>query len=59
MKYPGTTITLKDYAATVKYTQFLHDNSEIKREIKGKDLVLTLPEKQPPYTIPVIEVVLK
>lgn len=60
LNYPSSAkITLSGYAATVKYTQFLHDNSEIKREEKGKDLVLTLPEKQPPYTVPVIEVVLK
>jgi alpha-L-fucosidase len=59
LQYPKGTITLTGYADQAKYTQFLHDNSEIKREIKGKDLVLTLPEKQPPYTIPVIEVILK
>ena len=59
MKYPSGTITLTGYADSVKYTQFLHDNSEIKRAEKGKDLVLTLPGQQPPYTIPVIEVVLK
>jgi alpha-L-fucosidase len=59
LKYASGSITLTGYAASVKYTQFLHDNSEIKREEKGKDLVLTLPDKQPPYTIPVIEVVLK
>lgn len=60
MQYPsGGSITLKGYAAQARYTQFLHDNSEIIREVKGNDLVLTLPEKQPPYTIPVIEVVLK
>jgi alpha-L-fucosidase len=59
MKYPSGSITLKGYAGLAKYTQFLHDNSEIKRVIKGTDMVLTLPEKQPPYTIPVIEVVLK
>ncbi|SFD59551.1 alpha-L-fucosidase [Chitinophaga sp. CF118] len=59
MKYPSGTITLAGYAGNVKYTQFVHDNSEVKREVKGKDLVLTLPVLQPPYTIPVIEVVLK
>ncbi|SEW36734.1 alpha-L-fucosidase [Chitinophaga sp. YR573] len=59
MKYPSGSITLKGYGGLAKYTQFLHDNSEIKRVIKGTDMVLTLPEKQPPYTIPVIEVVLK
>lgn len=59
MKYPSGTITLPGYVGSVKYTQFLHDNSEIKRAEKDKDLVLTLPGQQPPYTIPVIEVVLK
>jgi alpha-L-fucosidase len=58
LKY-SSTIKLTGYAGIVKYTQFLHDNSEVKREEKGKDLVLTLPDKQPPFTVPVIEVVLK
>jgi len=57
LQYPGGQVTLKGYAGRVKYTQFVHDNSEIKREEKGKDIVLKLPVTQPPYTIPVIEVI--
>lgn len=58
LKYPTGSISLTGYAGKVKYSQFVHDNSEIKREEKGKDVVLTLPAIQPPYTIPVIELIL-
>ena len=58
MDYPGGKLVLKGYKGKVKYAQFLHDASEIKREENGDDLVLTLPEKQPGFTIPVLELML-
>ena len=58
MDYPEGKLVLKGYKGKVKYVQFLHDASEIKRKYDGDDLVLSLPEKKPPFTVPVIELML-
>jgi len=58
MEYAGAKLVLKGYKGKVKYAQFLHDASEIKRVENGEDLVLMLPEKKPPFTVPVIELML-
>jgi len=61
MDYPSKTIKLADAKNKVKYAQFLHDNSElkIKWDNEGDDLVINLPADKPPYTVPVIELILK
>jgi len=61
MEYPSKTIKLAGAKNKVKYAQFLHDNSElkIKWDNEGDDLVINLPADKPPYTVPVIELILK
>jgi alpha-L-fucosidase len=62
LKYPSGKIKLSGFKDKVKYAQFLHDNSELEIDESNKDnndLVLKLPDDQPPYTIPVIELLLK
>lgn len=57
---PGE-ITLPGLKDKVKYAQFLNDNSELiiqKNKGDGNSLVLTLPRSKPPYSVPVIELIL-
>jgi alpha-L-fucosidase len=61
MEYPGNTLTLPGYRNKVKYSQFVHDNSEIlrdKTDSTGNDLVLKLPAQKPNVEVPVIELIL-
>lgn len=63
LQYPSGSITLPGYKSKVKYSQFLHDASEL-REKKdagntGNDLVLALPAVKPPVKVPVIELILQ
>lgn len=51
-------LLLPGYKSQLKYAQFLFDNSELKFEIKGEDVLLRLPVKKPVYEIPVVELVL-
>jgi alpha-L-fucosidase len=65
LQYPGGSLTLPGYKGKVKYSQFLHDASEIRAKNDGSaastanDLVLSLPVIKPPMKIPVIELILK
>lgn len=63
LKYRAGSITLPGYKDKVKYSQFLHDASElqVKKDAAntGNDLVLALPADKPPVKIPVIELMLK
>ena len=60
MEYPGAhTLVLPGYKDKIKYVQFLHDASEIKRSENGDDVTLILPERKPNVEIPVVEIVLK
>ncbi|PTQ93961.1 alpha-L-fucosidase [Mucilaginibacter yixingensis] len=57
--YPSNAkLVLPGYKGKFKYAQFLFDNSELKFEIQGDDVVLKLPAKKPLYEIPVIELLL-
>jgi len=65
LSYPLGALILPGYRDSVKYVQFLHDNSEIKFEPyhadefskakESNDLVLILPVQKPNVVIPVIE----
>ena len=55
-EYPTAgTLLLPGYKGKIKYAQFLHDNSEIKMKEEGNDILLSMPEKNPGYEIPVVE----
>ena len=59
--YPKGKLILPGYGGKVKYAQFVNDSSELlfkPSDANTGDLVLTLPEKKPPYEIPVIELTL-
>lgn len=57
--YPQGKLLLPGYLGKIKYAQFLNDDSELLYAPSGaNDLELTLPNKKPPYDIPVIELVL-
>ncbi|HSC51995.1 MAG TPA: alpha-L-fucosidase [Phnomibacter sp.] len=57
--YPADSkLILPGYKSKLKYAQFLFDNSELKFEIKGEDVIVKLPAKKPLYEIPVIELLL-
>ncbi|MCU7549241.1 alpha-L-fucosidase [Chitinophagaceae bacterium LB-8] len=57
--YPSDAkLLLPGYKSKLKYAQFLFDNSELKFEVQGDDVVIKLPAKKPLYEIPVIELVL-
>ena len=59
--YPKGKLILRGYGGKVKYAQFVNDSSELlfkPSDANTGDLVLTLPEKKPPYEIPVIELTL-
>lgn len=58
LQYPNGKLVLPGYKGKIKYAQFLNDDSEVFYKEDGDDIVLTLPAKQPPYEIPVIELVL-
>jgi alpha-L-fucosidase len=51
-------LRLTGYAGKIKYVQFLHDNSELRFNTEGNDIIVQLPEKKPIYEVPVIEMVL-
>lgn len=51
-------LVLPGYKSQLKYAQFLFDNSELKFEVKGEDVIVKLPAKKPSYEIPVIELFL-
>ena len=54
-------LTLPGYKGKISYAQFLNDHSEVQyKQSAGNpsDLVLALPEKKPPYEIPVVELTL-
>ncbi len=58
--YPANgQLVLPNYHGKIKYAQFLHDDSEIpfKTGDNGKDLLLLLPKTEPPYVVPVIELI--
>jgi len=69
LDYPLQNFNLAGYAGKVKYTQFLHDASEIKISQRVEhgakegatptDLDLSLPVTKPNVEIPVIELILK
>ena len=69
LDYPLQNFTLKGMKGKIKYTQFLHDASEIKisnpvghwikEEVAEGDVNLVLPVTKPPVEVPVIEVFLK
>jgi len=69
LDYPLQNFTLKGMKGKIKYTQFLHDASEIKisnpvghwikEEVGEGDVNLVLPVTKPPVEVPVIEVFLK
>ncbi len=64
MKYPTDgKLTLTGVADKVKYSQFLHDASEIRYsqgvDAKKNDLTFQFPKDKPPVTIPVVEIFLK
>jgi len=61
-EYPAGKLVLPGYKGKIKYAQFLNDDSELKFQpdpANPDDLVLELPEKKPPYEIPVVELVLE
>lgn len=60
--YPKGKLLLPGYAGKIKYAQFLNDYSELlykPSDGNSQDLVLTLPDKKPPYEIPVVELTLQ
>jgi len=67
--YPLQNFLMPGFAGKVKYTQFLHDASEIKigktsgawgkENVNGKDINLQLPVNKPNIEIPVIELFLE
>jgi alpha-L-fucosidase len=59
LDYPLQNFLMKGYGEKVKYAQFLHDASEIKRSYSENDLNLILPVNKPNVEIPVIELFLK
>ncbi|MBC9795709.1 alpha-L-fucosidase [Sinomicrobium weinanense] len=66
-EYPSSgRLVLPGYKNKIRYTQFLHDNSEIgisaegpSGTLKNEDLILLLPEQKPGMEIPVVEITLK
>ena len=59
--YPKGKLILPGYGGKVKYAQFVNDSSELlfkPSDANSGDLVLTLPDKKPPYEIPVVELTL-
>ncbi len=59
--YPKGKLILRGYGGKVKYAQFVNDSSELlfkPSDANTGDLLLTLPEKKPPYEIPVVELTL-
>jgi alpha-L-fucosidase len=59
--YPKGRLILPGYGGKVKYAQFVNDSSELlfkPSDANAGDLVLTLPDKKPPYEIPVVELTL-
>jgi len=59
LDYPLQNFLMKGYGEKVKYAQFLHDASEIKRSVSENNLNLILPVNKPNVEIPVIELFLK
>ncbi len=51
-------LLLPGYKSQLKYAQFLFDNSELKFDVKGEDIIIKLSAKKPLYEIPVIELLL-
>lgn len=59
--YPKGKLLLPGYGGKIKYAQFVNDSSELlykPSDSNTKDLVLGLPDKKPPYEIPVVELTL-
>jgi alpha-L-fucosidase len=60
--YPKGKLILPGYKGKIKYAQFLNDYSELlykPSDSNSNDLVLALPDRKPPYEIPVIELTLQ
>ncbi len=57
--YPFRSLKLPGLAGKVIYTQFLHDNSELKFYDENDDLIIELPALKPDFVVPVIEIILK
>lgn len=52
-------VTLPGYGGKIKYAQFLHDGSELKRTDSNGDLTLDIPKKKPIYEVPVMQLFLE
>lgn len=58
--YPSNgKLILPKFGGKIKYAQFLNDRSEIQYSVNGSDIELRLPVTAPPYTVPVIELIIQ